>query len=74
MSVPGTSEKGNCDLGSGGVHRGTPARHRGQGKCSRKGSAGPHRGRIRRHRGLGKRSAGQHQQAQGPGKPHWVRW
>ena len=36
------------------MHRGTPARHRGQGKGARKGSTGPHRGRPRTHTALGK--------------------
>ena len=41
------------------MHRGTPTRHRGQRKGTRKGSTGPHRGRPSRHRGLGKSFSGE---------------
>ena len=50
--------KGNCDRRNGGVHRGTPARHRGQGKGTRKGALG-RTGQTQKAQGLGKTSRGE---------------
>ena len=66
--------KGNCDRRNGGVHRGTPARYRGQGKGTRKGVQGP---RERHPQGEHWAAQGQTQKAQGPweellGEKRWA--
>ena len=77
--------KGNCDRRNGGVHRGTPARHRGEGKGTRKAKHWTAQGQTQKAQRpweelLGEKrwaAQGQTQQAQGPweellGEKRWA--